>query len=267
MWEFVPRPAEMLALGTSGDTVSITRQEDGSYLVDGKPLPGNRIVPADNGNLYRLSRDAAGWSWDFIPPAPIELPLGTSGDTVSITRKEDGSYLVDDRSLVSGHVETASNGNRYRLSLSGSVWSWEFIAPSAVALPLGTSGTAVLITQAEDGTYRVDGQALADDRVVTAANGHRYRLTLTGQTWSADFAATPFSVNLGRFGGTRTVELREDGKYWLGNTEVNSGDIITGDNQKRYKLELRSGVWLGVHQPDEISVPVGERVKFSCFFN
>ena len=101
--------------------------------------------------------------------------------------------------LASGGVVEASNGNRYRLSLSGSVWSWEFIAPSAVAVPLGTSGTAVLITQAEDGTYLVDGQPLADDRVVTAANGHRYRLTLTGQTgWSADFAATPFSVNLGR---------------------------------------------------------------------
>ena len=62
------------------------------------------------------------------------------------------------------------------------------------------------------------------------------------------------------------MELREDGKYWLGNTEVNSGDIITGDNQKRYKLELRSGVWLAVHQPDQISVPVGDSGQVLVLF-
>ena len=56
-------------------------------------------MTADNGNMYRLSLDAAGWSWDFVPPAPVALQLGTSGDTVSITREENGSYLVDGRSL------------------------------------------------------------------------------------------------------------------------------------------------------------------------
>ena len=258
MWEFVPAPADMLTLGSSGDTVSITRAEDGSYLVNGNPLPGNRIVTASNGNMYRLSLDAAGWSWDFVPPTPEELALGTSGTTVEITRREDGSYLVDGRPLASGDIVEAANGNRYRLNLSGSVWQPEFIAPQPVAVPLGTSGTAVLITRREDGTYIVDGQPLANDRIVTAANGHRYRLTLTGGTWSAAFAATPFSVSLGRLGGTRTLELREDGKYWLGNTEVSSGDIITGDNQKRYMLQLRDGVWTGVYQAETFPVRIGD---------
>ncbi len=255
-WEFVPPGTEAVTLGTSGDSVLITQLEDGSYLADGKPLPGDRIVDAANGNRYRLILRGSMWSWEFVPPDAFVLELGTSGDTVSITQMEDRSYQVDGRPLASGGIVPASNGNRYRLILRGSVWSWEFIEPSPVAVSLGTSGTAVLIKQLEDGTYLVNDQPLADDRVVTAANGHRYRLTLGPTGWSAAFATTPFPVSLGRLGGTRTVELREDGKYWVGNTEVTDGHIITGDNQKRYKLVFRSGVWQGVHQPDEISVPV-----------
>ena len=255
-WEFVPPGAEAVTLGTSGDSVLITQLEDGSYLADGKPLPGDRIVDAANGNRYRLILSGSMWSWEFVPEGAFVLDLGTSGDTVSITQSEDRSYQVDGRPLASGGIVPASNGNRYRLILRGSVWSWEFIEPSPVAVSLGTSGTAVLIKQLEDGTYLVNDQPLAQDRIVTAANGHRYRLTLGPTGWSADFATTPFPVSLGRLGGTRTVELREDGKYWVGNTEVTDGHIITGDNQKRYRLVFRSGVWQGVHQPDEISVPI-----------
>ena len=255
-WAFVPPDPVMLALGTSGDTVSITRAENGSYLVDGVLLPGNRIVTADNGNTYRLRLDIAGWSWEFVPPAPEELPLGTSETTVEITRLEDGSYRVDGRPLVSGDIVNAANGNRYRLLLRESGWEPVFEAPDPVAVSLGTSGTAVLITRAENGTYRVDGEPLADDRIVTAANGYRYRLTQGADGWSAAFAPTPFPVTLGRFGGTRTVELREDGKYWLGNTEITSGDIIRGDNQKRYRLAFQGGVWVAQHQADQITVNV-----------
>ena len=255
-WEFVPPGAVPVTLGTSGDSVLITRLEDGSYLANGQPLPADRIVAAANGNRYRLILTGSVWSWEFVPPDVLELELGTSRHTVSITQLENGSYLVDGQPLASGGIVPAPNGNRYRLILRGSVWSWEFVQPDPVALSLGTSGTAVLIKQLEDGTYLVNDQPLAADRIVTAANGHRYRLTLGPTGWSAAFATTPFPVNLGRLGGTRTVELREDGKYWLGNTEISDGHIVTGDNQKRYRLDFRSGVWLGVHVPDEISVPV-----------
>ena len=260
-WEFVEPGAVPVTLGTSGDSVLITQLEDGSYLADGQPLPADRIVDAANGNRYRLILTGSAWSWEFVPPDALVLKLGSSPHTVEITQLENGSYLVDGQPLASGGIVQAPNGNRYRLILRGSVWSEEFVEPPPEALSLGTSGTAVLIQQLEDGTFRVKvgqgvPQPLADDRIVTAENGHRYRLTRGPAGWSAAFTTTPFPVNLGRLGGTRRVELREDGKYWLGSTEVSDGHIITGDNRKSYRLEFRSGVWLGVHVPDEISVPV-----------
>ena len=258
--EFVAPPAVSLDLGTSRTTVVITQLENRSFEVDGNPLPADGIVEADNGNRYRLVQTAGVWSPEYVPPPAISLPLGTSGTTVEITQLEDRSFEVDGNPFPADGIVRAANGSRYQLVLTAGVWDWVFVPPGAEAVPLGTSGTAVLITQNEDGTYLVDGQPLSEDRIVTAANGHRFRLTLGPTGWSADPTATPFQVQLGTLGGTRTVTLREDGQYWLDNEVVTSGETtVTGDNQKTYELvQGADGVWRGVYQPETFPVRIGD---------
>ena len=88
-WEFVPPDAVSVQLGTSGDMVSITQQEDRTYLADGEPLGEDMIVTANNSNMYRLTLVDGEWTWEFVPPDAVSVQLGTSGDMVSITRQED----------------------------------------------------------------------------------------------------------------------------------------------------------------------------------
>ena len=186
---FAPESVEVV-LGTSGDTVSITQQEDGSYLADGQPFNSGSLVTTVNGNEYRLTLDASGWSWEFVPPPAVSMQLGTSGITVSITQQEDGSYLVDGNPLPEDRIVTASNGNRYRLTLDNIGWWWEFVPPPTVSVQLGTSGDTVSITQQEDGSYLVDGNPLPGNRIVTASNGNRYRLTFGDDgVWTAVIVA------------------------------------------------------------------------------
>ena len=125
--EFLPPDAVPVELGTSGDTVSITQLEDRSYLADGQPLGEDMIVTADNSNMYRLTLVDGEWMWEFVPPDAVSVQLGTSGDMVSITRQEDGSFLADGKPLVSGGIVPASNGNMYRLTLVDEEWMWEFV--------------------------------------------------------------------------------------------------------------------------------------------
>ena len=176
--EFLPPDAVEVQLGTSGDTVSITQLEDRSYQADGEPLGEDRIVTADNGNMYRLTLEESGWMWEFVAPETVTVLLGTSGDMVLITQLEDRTYLADGEPLGEDRIVTANNGNMYRLTLGDTGWMWEFVPPDAVTLDLGTSGTTVMITQLEDRSYEVDGQPLADDGIVMAANQNNYRLTL-----------------------------------------------------------------------------------------
>ena len=162
--DFLPPEALMVPLGTGGEIVSITREEDRSYLVDGKPLPEDGIVGASNGNRYKLTLGEDGWSWEFLPPDGEPLALGTSGDEVLITQEEDRSYLVDGKPLPEDGIVGASNGNRYKLTLGEDGWLWEFLPPDGEPLALGTSGDEVLITQEEDPQLPCGREAAARGR-------------------------------------------------------------------------------------------------------
>ena len=186
------------------------------------------------------------------------VQLGTSGGTVSITQVEDRSYLVDEEPLGDDGVVEASNGNQYRLTLGEDGWLAEFLPAEGVAVALGTSGEAVLITEQEDGTYLANGQRLVSGGVVEASNGNRYRLTLEEDGWSPAFEPTFVSVDLGQSGGSVTLRREEDGQYWLGSIGIEDGHVVEGPNDSTYELTLRDGVWTAAFRPTTVPVPAGE---------
>ena len=106
-----------------------------------------------------------------------------------------------------------------------------------IALPLGTSGDAVTITAKSDGTYWLGDSRLTDGRVVTAANGGKYRLRLSAEgVWSAEYVATTTQVSLlDETKGIAAVRA-EDGSYWLGAVPLRNGAGLTHALHGTYKL-------------------------------
>ena len=111
-----------------------------------------------------------------LPEQEIALPLGTSGDAVTITARSDGTYWIGNSRLGDGTVVTAANGSRYRLRLSTrGLWSAEYVATTArVSLLDETEGVAVV--KAEDGSYWLGAMQLQDGTGLTHSLHGTYKL-------------------------------------------------------------------------------------------
>ena len=260
---YVPPDPAQVRLGNSGDTVTLNLREDGTYLLDAAAVQSGHIVEAANGNRYTLSLGADGdWSAAFHPPDPLHVPLGTSGDAVSIEIGEDQNFWLGGSRLSSGRVVNATNGNRYTLSLQADGgWSAAFLAPAPVRLPLGISGDTVSIEIGENQDFRLGGSRLHSGRVVSAANGNRYTLSLRADgNWSAAFLApAPVRIPLGASGDTVSIEIGEDQNFWLGGSRLSSGRVVEANNGNRYTLSLRAdGKWSAAFlAPDPLRIPLG----------
>ena len=240
---FQPQAVEV-SLGSSGATVTLGTTEQGGFTLDGQAFASGGEVTAANGNVYALTLSEGTWAAVFRAPDPVEVQLGTSGESVTVTRAEDGTYSVEDGASV-----TAANGSVYALTLSEGTWAAVFRAPDPVEVQLGTSGESVTVTRAEDGTYSVE-----DGASVTAANGSVYALTLSEGTWAAVFRAPdPVEVQLGTSGESVTVTRAEDGTY-----SVEDGASVTAANGSVYALTLSEGTWAAVFRaPDPVEVQLG----------
>ena len=139
-----------VALGTSGDTVAINEAEGGSYRVGDAQFASGDTVTASNGNVYVLTLEDGTWTATYVL-VEIVVALGSSGETATIVRAEDGSFRIGDAVVASGDIVTASNGNEYRLTLRmDGTWTATLIVgaqPSfgtaAVSNQTYTAGTAV----------------------------------------------------------------------------------------------------------------------------
>ena len=202
------------------------------------------------------------------PPAPprpppfqsqaVEVELGEDSGSITLMTTESGGYTRDGNAFASGDEVEAENGNKYKLTLGEDGWSAEFLPAEGVAVALGTSGEAVLITEQEDGTYLANDKRLVSGGVVEASNGNRYRLTLGEDGWSPVFEPTLVSVDLGQSGGSVTLRREEDGQYWLGSIVIEDGHVVEGPNDSTYELTLRDGVWTAAFRPATVQVPAGE---------
>lgn len=250
-----------VTLGITEETVIVVLAEDGRPLLgDMLVTSGETTVTAGNGARYTLSLAEDGtWTATFVEPR-TRVVLGTSGDSVVIRTRENGRFRARSRRVEDGSIVRASNGSSYRLTLSADgEWMAVFHAPDPVTVTLGASGSAVQIETLEDGTYRIGENALEDGDVVRAANGNRYRLSLsdTGQ-WTAAYRPERVRVALGERGGRVALRRQEDGNYTLDGNPVQPGAVLEGENGFEYKLTLGpDGTWAAEYQAQEQAVPLG----------
>ena len=155
---FEPPNAVRVALGRSGLSISVTRQEDGSYRAGNLVIQDGGIITATNGNQYRMTLSDGTWRATFVAPNATPVTLGTSGEVIYLTLREDGLNESGGRTISSGGTWQATNGNQYRLTrLSTGQWEVEFLPPPPATVLLGTSGRSVVVITREDGRFEVDG--------------------------------------------------------------------------------------------------------------
>ncbi len=257
--EYIAPAAQTVALGGSGDQVTLARNEDGTFRAGQADIADGEVVTSSNGGQYRLTLADGGWSATYEPPAPAVVILGKSGSQVVVTRHEDGSYEALGQRFESGAAVTAVNGSRYTLSLINGEWVPEYIAPAAQTVALGGSGDQVTLARNEDGTYGAGQVDIASGGEVTSSNGGKYRLTLTGGTWTATYQPPPPAViTLGKSGLQLTATRNQDGSFQAGDTRFENGGQWTAANGSRYTLTFANGSWRAEYvAPEPFSLTLG----------
>ena len=123
-------------------------------------------------------------------PVTVTVTLGISGETVTLTQAEDGTWWVGDVAVESGTTTaTASNGNTYNLVLQadgdgGSTWIARYV-PDRVTVRLGTSNFRITLTRAEDGTWWRGTTEATDGMSILTPAGTRYRQSFVNGAWVA----------------------------------------------------------------------------------
>ena len=149
---FEPEAVEV-SLGDTDETVTLMTTEDGGFTLDGEAFESGGLVTAENGNVYRLT--VSDGEWTAVHQVAVEeVMLGTSGDSVTVTRDADGNYSVE-----SDEVVTAENGNRYTLTMVDGEWTAIYV-PETKEI----AGLSVMAMTLEQGDgYEVAGQPLDEN--------------------------------------------------------------------------------------------------------
>lgn len=256
---YVPPEPASVALGATGGTLSVLRNEDGTFAAGGRPLASGDIRTGSNDSEYRLTLQGGEWSATYVAPDREQVALGTSGGSVTVTRNEDGSYNAGASTFRSGGTVIAANGSEYRLTLRGGTWSVSYVEPPPTRVDLGTSDHSVTLRRNEDGSYRLNGQSFTSGSTWRAPNGSTYVLTVDRNgEWSSAFvpAAAQFVV-LGTSGTSIGVIRREDGKYEADGELLTEGARRTAENGDEYQLEIMNGRWVATYVPSRVAVPLG----------
>ncbi len=195
-------------------------------------------------------------------PEVAEVDLGSNGGRVRLATVEGGTWARDGRPFPSGSTVRGDNGLDYRLTLADGRWTAAFVAPDPVTVRLGASSDAVSIETREDGTFRMDGRAVASGDVWRAPNGNEYRFVRASDgDWSAEFvSAEPLVVTLGSSGERATLTTLEGGRFEYGGRRIGSGDTFAIPSGRRYRLQRSSaGQWSAVFVPPApVSVRLGD---------
>ena len=259
---FEPQAVEV-ALGTSGDTLTLMTTEAGGFTLNGEAFAtGTEVTSQKNGSTYALTLDGTTWKAAYKVPEAMSLALGATGGNLSIERLEDGSFQANGSALASGTVVTADNGNQYTVSISDDgMFSAEYVAPPALSIPLGTSGTSVDVTKNEDGTFSANGGVITAATRVTADNGNVYRAILVdGIPVGAAHVAATVEVPLGTLGGTLGLTQSEDKSWTITGTDtaVVGGYVHTAANGNMYELTMDAeGMWSATYKALEATVGTG----------
>ena len=236
-----------VALGISGDFVTIEMRENRSFWLGDSELRSGHVVRADSGSRYTLALGADGmWRAHFVQPDPQRVALGISGRTVQVSMLEQGTFELDGTPLWSGEVREAA-GARYRFSLGADGrWTATFVTePETVHL--GAHGGVIRVVRQEDGRWTLAGEAIRSGYVVrSAVNGHRYRLTLVDGVWRAEPQPMAIQVALQGTGGSIVLTQVEDGSFLYEGSPVGSGDVISVGSSNYLLTRGAGGTWRAV---------------------
>ena len=255
---YIPPEPVALALGTSGTSVSVTRNETGEHRIGELVLADGTTVRADNGQAYRLSRIDGAWVAEHVLPDPVEVPLGASGTAATLQQIEDLTWRiaegVRERPFASGDQVRTETGSSYRLVLADGRWTASFV-PVRTEIALGESGASVVATQAENGEYLLGTAMLAEGHeYLHEASGNTYVFSRQGDgRWTASFKPLEQRVRLGPY-GTVTLAQREDGTWWRGDRLVEDGDEVTATVGPSYRLALTDGRWTASFVPEQSEI-------------
>ena len=256
--EFVALDPVSLPLGSSGTSVLIQKNEDGSYSIGGSPISDGFEIVADDGSRYALSlSDDGTWSAMLQGLQRVVVALGKSGATVTLTRNDAGMYFIASYSGVrsisigpdgSPQGAVTEDGSRYNLAMNeDGAWVATLegsSASSSAVVSLGTSGETVVIVRGEDGQYRIGTSLVRGGETRKAGNGNTYRLILgTDNVWRAEYVADSQAVVLGSSATRVTLTKAEDGTWSddRGMPVVSGGTLTVGERE--YVVTLANGVW------------------------
>ncbi len=260
-------PMIQVMLGLSGDTVTLEKAEDGSYWLDEMVVTsGETTAHAGNGNTYTLTMGEDGmWMAEYMEMV-VEVMLGMSGETVTVSKSEDGSYRMGEMQVEDGvTVATASNGNRYRLMKdTEGMWMAEYV-PETGTVTVGSLGVTLETVQAEDGSWTVVSPVSGEPETLTdgatlMVGGNSYTLMDDGEgNWMATYREEMVTVMLGMSGETVVLTKREDGSYWMGEMRVEDGvTMVTAANGNLYTLSMDAdGMWMAMHEAPQTQVALG----------
>ena len=253
---YVPATAAV-ALGITGEEVTVMRAEDGSYWIGDAALSSGGSVTATNGNEYTLTMADGTWTAAYVPLVQ-QVAVGNSGLSVPFTRHENGTWTAVHPTLgeqpVTSGVQVPLGIEMYYVELLGDgTWRITYV-PKMVPVALGISGQSVTVVKAENGTWSLNGAEFASGEGVAAGFG-TYTLTLgSGDTWTAAFNEVPTTVTLGTSGDMVTVVMVEDGSYTLGGDPFASGGEVTAGNGNVYQLTLAEGAWSAMFVPMDVEI-------------
>ena len=260
-WSAAFLPMEvMVALGNSGESVTLMTTEAGGFTMGGEAVESGGMTMNSSGANYTLTMGEDGtWMAAFMPMTQT-VTLGTSGMSVELMSNEAGMWMIGGAVLTGDGSDTyTSEGLSYGLARGDDgMWAATFM-PVTRTVALGTSGESVDLMSTEDGGWAMGADSVSDGFVATADSGDRYTLYMRADgTWMAAFAPMSVPVMLGGSGETVTLMTTEGGGFTMNGQTVDDGSTAVNSAGQSYALSRAAdGTWSAIHQPVEAVVDLG----------
>ena len=260
-WTAAFLPMEvMVALGTSGESVTLMTTEAGGYMMAGEAFASGGMAMSSAGANYTLTMGEDGMWMAMFMPMTQTVTLGTSGMSVELMSTESGMWMIGDAALMADGSDTYTMGRlRYMLAMGeDGMWRATFM-PMTQTVTLGITGDMVTLMSTEDDGWAMGASAVADGYMTTAANGNRYTLTMDEDgMWMAAFAPMAVPVMLGGSGESVTLMTTEAGGFTLSGMAVDDTSTAMNSARERYSLSRgEDGMWMATHMPSRQPVDLG----------
>ena len=255
MATFAPAMHEV-ALGASGDSVTIVQMEAGGFSLNGEAITADTTAMAANGATYGVALGADGPMVVYIPSS-VTVMLGMEGGELMLTLAEDQmTYMRDGEVFAPGTVVT-SNERDYTVTMGEGGWMADFNKPM-VDVALGGSGNTITLIQDEQRGWWYAPEQAANDGDTYTMGANNYSMMLADGVWTATFAPNMMEVTLGMSGESITVTQVEAGGYMYNDMMIGDGAYAKAENGASYSLMMgEDGTIMASYTSDPVSVMLG----------